>query len=66
VSNNGGPKTYIDSSGRTDDVSDVGDRGTRGSTQIQNLRAWLHVDSLQATEDTSCKLAPADMSSVIE
>ena len=42
--------------GRTDDISDVGDRGTGSGTEVEDLAAGLHVDVLETTEDTCCQL----------
>ena len=47
----------VDVSGGSDDISDVTDRGTAGSTQVQNLGARAHVDVVQTTQNTSSKLA---------
>lgn len=47
----------VDVSGGSDNISDVTDRGTAGSTEVQNLSARAHVDVIQTTQDTSSKLA---------
>lgn len=46
----------VDGTGGTDDISDVRDRGTGGGTEVENLRAGLHVDVVETTEDTSGQL----------
>jgi hypothetical protein len=58
--------TYVDSARWPDNVGNMGHRGTGGGTEVQHLRAGLHVDSLQATEDTSGKLTPAASSQYVE
>ena len=45
-----------DSSSRTDNIGNVGYRGTGSSTEVENLGAGLQVDGLQTTEDTSSQL----------
>lgn len=46
----------VDGAGRTDNVGDVGDGGTRGSTEVESLGAGLDVDGLETTENTSSQL----------
>ena len=47
----------VDVSGRADNVGNVGDGGTRGSTKVQDLGARAHVDVVDTTDDTGGKLA---------
>lgn len=47
----------VDVTVRADDIGDVTDGGTAGSTQIEDLAARLHVDVVETTQDTSGKLA---------
>lgn len=51
--------TYVDRASWPDNIGNVRDRGTRGSTEVEHLRTRLHVNCLQTTEDTSGKLASA-------
>lgn len=46
----------VDGAGRTDNVGDVGDGGTRGSTEVESLGAGLDVDGLETTENASSQL----------
>lgn len=46
----------IDGAGRTNNVGDVGDGGTRGSTEVEGFGARLDVNGLETTEDTSSQL----------
>jgi hypothetical protein len=46
----------VDVTGRTDNISDVGNGGTAGTTQVENLGTRLHVDVVHTTEDTSSQL----------
>lgn len=45
-----------DGSGRANDVGNVRDGSTRGSTKVKDLAAGLHVDVLHTTKDTSGQL----------
>ncbi len=47
----------VDVAGRADEVSNVGDRSTRGSTEVQHARARLHVEFVGTTSDGSAQLA---------
>lgn len=40
----------------SNEVSDVGNGGARGSTKVEDLGARLHVDVLNTTDDTSSQL----------
>ena len=46
----------VDGSGRADNVGNVRDGGTRGSTKVENLAAGAHVDALHTTKDTGGQL----------
>lgn len=52
-----GELNCVDVSGRSDDVSDVTDGGTAGSTEVQDLGARPDVDVVQTTQNTSRELA---------
>src|SRR4051794_20660346 len=43
---------------RSDDVGDVADRRSAGRTEVEDLRAGLHEDVLDATENSGRKLGP--------
>jgi hypothetical protein len=47
----------VDVASRTDNVSDVGDGGTGGTTKVEDTRARLDVDLISTTSDGSAKLA---------
>lgn len=46
----------VDGSGRSNNVGNVGDGCSRGSTKVKGLGTGLDVDGLETTEDTSGKL----------
>lgn len=46
----------VHGAGRSDNVGNVGDGGTRGGTQVEGLGARLDVDRLQTTQDTGGQL----------
>lgn len=46
----------VNVAGGADNIGDVRDGGTASSTQVENLGAGLHVDVVQATQDTGSKL----------
>lgn len=46
----------VNVAGRSDDISDVGDGSTTGTTDVENLGTGLHVDVVQTTKDTSGQL----------
>jgi hypothetical protein len=46
----------VDVTGRTDDISNVRDGGTAGTTEVENLGTGLHVDLIETTEDTGSHL----------
>lgn len=45
-----------DLASRANNVGDVGDGCSRGSTEVKDLGSGLHVDGLETAEDTSGKL----------
>ena len=45
-----------DSTSLSNDISDVGDGGSAGGTEVEHFRARLHVDVVHTTEDTGCQL----------
>lgn len=45
-----------DSSGRTNDISDVGNGCSRSSTKVKDFGTWLDEDFIQTTENTSSQL----------
>lgn len=47
----------VDIAGRTDQISNVRNGGTRGSTEVQHTRARFHVDVVGTTSDASAQLA---------
>ena len=47
----------VDVAGRSDNVSDVRDGSTRGTTEVEDARARLDVDLISTTGDGSAKLA---------
>ena len=47
----------VDETGGTNDVGDVRDRGTGGTTDVENTRAWPHVDVIGTTGNGGAKLA---------
>lgn len=47
----------VDVAGGTDKVGDVGDGGTRGTTEVEDAGAGLDVDLIGTTSDGSAKLA---------
>lgn len=53
----GGELNGVDVAGRTDKVGDVGDRGTGGTTEVQDSGAGLDVDLISTTGDGSAELA---------
>lgn len=46
----------VDVTSRSNNISNVTDGGTAGRTKVQNLRARLHVDIIETTQDTGSKL----------
>lgn len=46
----------VDVTGRADDIGNVGDGGTAGGTEIQDLGARAHVDVIETTQDTGSQL----------
>ena len=46
----------IDTAGGTDDISNVRDGGTAGTTNVENLRARANVNLVQTTQDTGSQL----------
>lgn len=46
----------VDITSGADNISDVGDGGTGGGTQVENLGTGLDVDLIETTENTSSKL----------
>lgn len=46
----------VDVTGRADNISDVRDGGTAGSTEVENLGTGLHVDVVHTTQDTGSQL----------
>lgn len=46
----------VDSSGRSDNISDVADGGTAGSAEIENLGTGLDEDIVETTKDTGSQL----------
>lgn len=46
----------VNVTGGADNISDVGDGGTRGGTEVENLGTRLDVDLIETTEHTSSKL----------
>lgn len=46
----------VDVTGGADDISNVGNGGTAGTTDVEDLGAGLHVDVVQTTEDTGSQL----------
>lgn len=46
----------VDEAGRTDDIGNVGDGSTRGTTEIEDLGAGAEVHPVETTDDTSRKL----------
>jgi len=52
-------KSYEDSASRADNIGNVRHRGSGSSTKVKDLRAGLHVNVLQATQDTGGDLASA-------
>lgn len=46
----------VHSSSRSDDISNVTDGSTAGSTQVQNLGAGAHVDVIHTTQNTGSQL----------
>lgn len=48
----------VDVSSRADEISDVGDGGTRGSTEVEDAGAGLHVDVVGTTSDGGTQLTP--------
>jgi hypothetical protein len=47
----------VDETGRANKVGNVRDRGTRGSTKVQNARTGTNVDVIRTTSNGSAKLA---------
>lgn len=47
----------VDVAGRTNEVSDVRDGSTRGTTKVEDARSRLHVDVIGTTGDSGAKLA---------
>lgn len=47
----------VDVTGGTDNISNVGDRGTRGGAEVENLGTGLDVDLIETTENTSSQLS---------
>lgn len=48
----------IHGAGGTDDVSDMGDGGTRGGTEVEDLGTRLHINGVKTSEDTRSQLTP--------
>lgn len=46
----------VNGSGRANNVGDMGDGGTGGSTKVEGLGAGLDVDGLETSQDTSSQL----------
>ncbi len=42
---------------RTDDISDMGDTSTTGSTKVKDLLAWLDENTVETAKDTCSELA---------
>jgi hypothetical protein len=47
----------VDDTGRADQIGNVGDGGTRGTTEVEHTGAGLHVDVVGTTGDGSAQLA---------
>lgn len=47
----------VDVASGSNNISDMADRGTASGTQVQDLSARAHVQLIETTEHTSCKLA---------
>lgn len=46
----------VDGSSRSDDISDVADRGTAGRSEVEDLGTRLHEDIVETTKDTGSQL----------
>lgn len=47
----------VDVTCRANEIGDVGNGGTRGTTNVENAGAWLHVDVVGTTSNGSAQLA---------